>query len=272
MALRQAAGSGLRGSWLARAGDRAPLVVPAGETEGPGARASAPPPQSERIVERVVEVTRPPERRKLPDRRKGYIQKAAVGGHKVYLHTGEYDDGELGEIFVDMHKEGAAFRSLMNNFAIAVSIGLQYGVPLEEFVDAFVYTRFEPAGEVTGNDTIRSATSILDYIFRELGVSYLDRQDLANADPDELNADGLGRGLADGLSGGEAQPASKFISKGFSRGAAPDNLLFLPSRRPGPPASTNDLDMCPSCGDLSLSPRGGRFVCDACGVVPEVRG
>jgi ribonucleoside-diphosphate reductase alpha chain len=116
---------------------------------------------------------------RLPDRRKGYIQKAIVGGHKVYLHTGEYDDGELGEIFIDMHKEGAAFRSLMNNFAIAISIGLQYGVPLEEFVDAFVFTRFEPAGPVTGNDSVKNATSILDYIFRELGVSYLGRTDLA---------------------------------------------------------------------------------------------
>src|SRR6185312_12776353 len=130
----------------------------------------------------------------------GYTQKASVGGHKVYLHTGEYEDGELGEIFLDMHKEGAAFRSLMNNFAVAISIGLQYGVPLEEFVDAFVFTRFEPAGPVTGNDTVKSATSILDYIFRELGVSYLGRKDLATGDPGELNADGLGlgRGRADG--------------------------------------------------------------------------
>ncbi|HRI19093.1 MAG TPA: hypothetical protein PL196_11265, partial [Burkholderiaceae bacterium] len=150
---------------------------------------------AEKIVERVIErvqVLR--EREKLPDRRKGYTQKAIVGGHKVYLRTGEYQDGRIGEIFIDMHKEGAAFRSLMNNFAIAVSIGLQYGVPLEEFVDAYVFTRFDPAGPVTGNDTIKSATSILDYIFRELGISYLDRADLGNADPDELNADGLGRG------------------------------------------------------------------------------
>ena len=124
-------------------------------------------------MERVVEVDR--SRRRLPDRRKGYIQKTTVGGHKVYLHTGEYDDGELGEIFIDMHKEGAAFRSLTNNFAIAISIGLQYGVPLDEFVEAFVFTRFDPSGPVTGNDSIRSATSILDYVFRELGVSYLGR-------------------------------------------------------------------------------------------------
>ena len=108
------------------------------------------------------------EREKLPDRRKGYTQKAIVGGHKVYLRTGEYDDGRLGEIFIDMHKEGAAFRAMMNNFAIAISLGLQYGVPLEEYVEAFTFTRFEPAGIVQGNDAIKNATSILDYIFREL--------------------------------------------------------------------------------------------------------
>ena len=113
------------------------------------------------------------QRKRLPARRKGYTQKAIVGGHKVYLHTGEYDDGSCGEIFIDMHKEGAAFRSMMNNFAIAVSIGLQYGVPLREFVDAFILTRFEPGGFVQGNDSIKSATSILDYIFRELAISYL---------------------------------------------------------------------------------------------------
>src|SRR5207253_1633456 len=176
---------------------------------------AAPPEPEERVVERVVERERT--RRKLPDRRKGYIQKAAVGGHKVYLHTGEYDDGELGEIFIDMHKEGAAFRSLMNNFAIGISIGLQYGMPIEEFVDAFVFTRIEPAVPVTGNDSVKSATSILDYIFRELGISYLGRDDLASADPQELNADGLGRGKADGVgeSEPEPQPVSRFISRGF---------------------------------------------------------
>ncbi len=133
---------------------------------------------TERVVERFVNG-----RRKLPTRRKGYTQKAIVGGHKLYLRTGEYEDGALGEIFIDMHKEGAAFRSLMNSFAIAVSIGLQYGVPLEEFVEAFSFTRFEPSGVVQGNDTIKMATSVLDYIFRELAVSYLERTDLANVDP-----------------------------------------------------------------------------------------
>jgi ribonucleoside-diphosphate reductase alpha chain len=224
---------------------------------------------TERVVEKIIEVERT--RRKLPDRRKGYIQKAAVGGHKVYLHTGEYDDGELGEIFIDMHKEGAAFRSLMNNFAVSISIGLQYGVPLDEFVDAFVFTRFEPAGPVTGNDSVKSATSILDYVFRELGVSYLGRDDLANADPGELNADGLGRGKADDDGAPmvarevEPQPASRFISKGFARGAAPDNLVFLPfGGRKGEvhgELMQRAAGVCPACGDLAVI--GG--VCGACG-------
>ena len=136
------------------------------------------------------------ERRKLPQRRKGYTQKAIVGGHKVYLRTGEYEDGRLGEIFIDMHKEGAAFRSLMNNFAIAISIGLQYGVPLEEFVEAFTFTRFEPSGMVEGNDAIKMATSILDYIFRELAISYLGRNDLAHVQPADLMPDTVGKGVA----------------------------------------------------------------------------
>jgi hypothetical protein len=135
---------------------------------GPARRFSA-----EKIVEKIVEVIERQDREKLPQRRKGYTQKAIVGGHKVYLRTGEYDDGRLGEIFIDMHKEGAAFRAMMNNFAIAVSLGLQYGVPLEEYVEAFTFTKFEPAGMVQGNDAIKNATSILDYIFRELAVSYL---------------------------------------------------------------------------------------------------
>ena len=238
------------------------LVLPEPERAAPE-RAAEPPPQA-RVVERIVEVER--SRRRLPHRRKGYIQKASVGGHKVYLHTGEYDDGELGEVFIDMHKEGAAFRSLMNNFAIAISIGLQYGVPLEEFVDAFVFTRFEPAGAVTGNDRVRSATSILDYIFRELGVSYLDRQDLAS-DGAELDADGLGAGEGDGTSA--PMPAARYISKGFSRGAAPDNLLFLPAARSAVGrGGGQDHDICPACGDVALSWRGGRRVCQSCGEAP----
>ena len=116
----------------------------------------------------------------MPDRRKGYIQKASIGNHKVYLHTGEYEDGKIGEIFIDTSKEGELVKALMNNFAIAISLGLQYGVPLDEFVNAYVDTKFEPSGKVFGNDRILSATSILDYIFRELAISYLNREDLAH--------------------------------------------------------------------------------------------
>ncbi|MBV8779039.1 MAG: vitamin B12-dependent ribonucleotide reductase [Alphaproteobacteria bacterium] len=151
---------------------------------------------AERVVERVIErVVMRAERRRLSNRRKGYTQKAIVGGHKVYLRTGEYEDGKLAELFIDMHKEGSAFRSLMNNFAIAISLGLQYGVPLEEFVEAFTFTRFEPAGMVEGNDAIKMATSILDYIFRELAISYLDRNDLAHVEPADLLPDTIGKGV-----------------------------------------------------------------------------
>ena len=154
---------------------------------------------AERVVEKIVErITVLREREKLPDRRKGYTQKAVVGGHKVYLRTGEYDDGRLGEIFIDMHKEGAALRSLMNNFAIAVSLGLQYGVPLEEFVDAFTFTRFEPSGPGAGQrlDQVRDLDPRL--LFRELAVSYLGRFDLAHVDPSEASFDALGKGVEEG--------------------------------------------------------------------------
>jgi ribonucleoside-diphosphate reductase alpha chain len=167
----------------------------------------------EKIVERVVERER--SRLKLPHRRKGYTQKAVVGGHKVYLRTGEYDDGTLGEIFIDMHKEGAALRAMMNNFAIAVSVGLQYGVPLDEFVDAFTFTKFEPAGMVQGNDSIKNATSILDYVFRELAVSYLGRSDLAHVEASEMGFDALGKG--EGADNAPRVPAARVLSSGFVR-------------------------------------------------------
>jgi len=169
---------------------------------------------AEKVVEKIVErVTVLRERERMPDRRKGYTQKAVVGGHKVYLRTGEYDDGRLGEIFIDMHKEGAALRSIINNFAIAVSLGLQYGVPLEEYVDAFTFTRFEPQGPVQGNDSIKYATSILDYVFRELAVSYLGRFDLAHVDPSESGFDALGKGEAEG----KPTAATRYVSKGLTR-------------------------------------------------------
>jgi ribonucleoside-diphosphate reductase alpha chain len=263
-ALAEAAATGLAAVRIVRAAPPADFTLALTQPRAARSAEPTPPePPPERIVERFIEIER--SRRKLPDRRKGYIQKASVGGHKVYLHTGEYEDGELGEIFLDMHKEGAAFRSLMNNFAVAISIGLQYGVPLEEFVDAFVFTRFEPAGEVVGNETIRSATSILDYVFRELGVSYLGRDDLANVDPQGLNADGLGGGKDEEAA---PQPASRFISRGFSRGSTPDNLVFLPTAKPGAgglgPAG-RAADVCPACGDLALVRKGQSLICQTCG-------
>ncbi len=187
---------------------------------------------AEKLAKRVTELehqlkaseaasTKPNQRERMPGRRKGYTQKASVGGHKVYLRTGEYDDGALGEIFIDMHKEGAAFRSLMNNFAIAISLGLQYGVPLEEYVEAFTFTRFEPAGLVQGNETIKNATSILDYIFRELAVSYLGRNDLAHVDPREIVGE-TGLGSSDEETDEQLDLAlesvTKVVSKGFMRG------------------------------------------------------
>jgi ribonucleoside-diphosphate reductase alpha chain len=182
---------------------------------------------SEKVVERLVErIVVMREREKMPDRRKGYTQKAVVGGHKVYLRTGEYDDGRIGEIFIDMHKEGAALRSFINNFAIAVSLGLQYGVPLEEYVDAFTFTRFEPAGPVQGNDSIKYATSILDYVFRELAVSYMGRFDLAHVDPSESNFDAIGKGVGEGRA--PEQPNNKYLSKGLTRSRT-DNLVVMRS-------------------------------------------
>ncbi len=193
---------------------------------------------AERIVERIVERIRArSERDRLPDRRKGYTQKAVVGGHKVYLRTGEYADGRLGEIFIDMHKEGAAFRSLMNNFAIAVSVGLQYGVPLEEFVDAFTFTRFEPAGPVRGNEAIKNATSILDYMFRELAVSYLGRYELAHVDPNEIGNTTLGSGDA----GEGKRSAEALVSPGFTRGRLSERKLVAQSKTQGSGNSAHAL-------------------------------
>jgi len=162
----------------------------------------------EKVVERIISKA---ERERLPHRRKGYTQKATVGGHKVYLRTGEYEDGRIGEVFIDMHKEGAAFRSLMNNFAIAVSIGLQYGVPLEEFVEAYTFTRFEPQGIVTGNDAIKMSTSILDYTFRELAISYLDRSDLGHVNVDDLDVTTTGSGET------QSDLMNKVTSRGYIR-------------------------------------------------------
>ena len=165
----------------------------------------------------------------MPDRRKGYIQKVSVGDHKIYLHTGEYDDGKIGEIFIDMNKEGELVKALMNNFAIAISLGLQYGVPLDEFVDAFIETKFEPSGEIKGNDRILNASSILDYIFRELAISYLGREDLAHTPS-------INKSVNEKMNGDESEDTflklvKGITSKGFIRSNYKDKLVDLSNVR-----------------------------------------
>lgn len=199
----------LNASWLADTDD---------DEEVETIAASSKQEQTAKVVEKIIEkIVHQSKRHKLPDRRKGYTQKATVGGHKVYLRTGEFEDGKIGEIFIDMHKEGAAFRSLMNSFAMAISIGLQYGVPLEEYVEAFTFTRFEPAGMVTGNEAIKMATSILDYLFRELAISYLGRTDLAHVQPSDLMPDALGTKKESAPTAGEESKAEKLASNGYVR-------------------------------------------------------
>ena len=168
-------------------------------------------------------------RSKMPDRRKGYIQKVTIGSHKIYLHTGEYDDGKVGEIFIDMNKEGELVKALMNNFAIAISLGLQYGVPLDEFVDAFIETKFEPSGEIKGNDRILNASSILDYIFRELAISYLGREDLAHTPSISKSDDG--KILHDGNDDAFLKLVKDITSKGFVRSNYKDKLVDLSNVR-----------------------------------------
>jgi len=169
------------------------------------------------------------DRSKMPDRRKGYIQKVSIKNHKIYLHTGEYDDGKVGEIFIDMNKEGELVKALMNNFAIAVSLGLQYGVPLDEFVDAFIETKFEPSGEIKGNDRILSASSILDYIFRELAISYLGREDLAHTPSINKTADH--KVVNDDNEDTFLKLVKGITSKGFIRSNYKDKLVDLSNIR-----------------------------------------
>jgi ribonucleoside-diphosphate reductase alpha chain len=254
---------------------------------------------AEKIVEKVIvkEIVRS-HREKLPQRRKGYTQKAMVGGHKVYLRTGEYDDGGLGEIFIDMHKEGAGFRAMMNNFAIAVSVGLQYGVPLEEFVDAFTFTRFEPAGMVQGNDSIKNATSILDYVFRELAVSYLDRTDLAHVKPEGARFDDIGGGEAEGINVAPVSDQTELksltmlkqiSSAGYLRKRLPQDLMVLQGGVSAAAVATGmagaaataalqpaiardrarmqgyEGDPCGECGNYTLVRNGTCMKCNTCG-------
>jgi ribonucleoside-diphosphate reductase alpha chain len=203
---------------------------------------------AEKMTERVVtQYLR--ERHRLPDRRKGYTQKAVVGGHKVYLRTGEYEDGSVGEIFLDMHKEGAAFRSLMNCFAIAISLGLQHGVPLEEFVDAFVFTRFEPNGMVKGNDRIKMSTSVIDYVFRELAITYLGRTDLSHVPDEDLRADAIG------TSGAVVTPVP------VPFGHAAKSLTAAEMAR----LKGYEGDPCGECGQFTMVRNGTCLKCITCG-------
>jgi ribonucleoside-diphosphate reductase alpha chain len=243
---------------------------------------------AEKIVYRYIA-----KRRRMPDRRGGYTQKAVVGGHKVYLRTGQYDDGTIGEIFVDMHKEGAAFRSLMNNFAIAVSLGLQHGVPLEEYVDAFTFTRFEPNGPVVGHENIKMATSILDYIFRELAVSYLGRYDLAQVQPsqeiDAMGPDPEFTGEEDGDTTYRTADAIRPVTAALPRtspvqaptpalvpvmagiASAPAAPVQRGSAQPVAERVREALakgysgDACGTCGQFALVRNGTCLKCDSCG-------
>jgi ribonucleoside-diphosphate reductase alpha chain len=244
-----------------------------------------PKPEPVKIAEKIVHryIAR---RRRLPDRRAGYTQKARIGNQKVYLRTGEYEDGTLGEIFIDMHKEGAAFRSMTNCFAIAVSLGLQHGVPLEEFVDAFVFTRFEPNGVVSGNPHIKMATSIIDYFFRELAVTYLGRYDLAHVDPEQLRGDSIANDDPDFES--EEVVSEHFVDSGPRRPVAPRSEHLKPgnghAKHDGTRAATAiavpatiadrikqarqkgyEGDPCPACGSLTLVRSGACMKCDTCG-------
>ncbi|MGI6246065.1 MAG: vitamin B12-dependent ribonucleotide reductase [Pseudochelatococcus sp.] len=249
-------------------GDDEAAELPAGPD---AARAAA---VSERIVERIVAR----EREKLPNRRLGYTQKAIIGGHKVYLRTGEYADGRLGEIFLDMHKEGAAFRAMMNNFAISISLGLQYGVPLEEYVEAFTFTRFEPAGFVQGNESVRNATSILDYVFRELAISYLGRYDLAHVDPSDIRHDAMG----EGVDRPALVPASRGFLRGNGNGQIPGGQVPVQVSANQTPAGASgrgeaderrkearlkgyEGEACTECGNFTLVRNGTCLRCDTCG-------
>lgn len=229
---------------------------------------------AERIIHRYIA-----KRRRLPDRRTGYTQKAKIGGQTVYIRTGEYENGQLGEIFLDMHREGAAVRSLLNNFAIAISLGLQHGVPLEEYIDAFVFTRFEPSGMVTGNQRIKMATSIIDYIFRELAVTYLDRNDLSHVDESEISNPKTGHSSV-------AEP--EYVSEEVIS----ERMINLDKTKPSvgtsakPSGNGNGVktqvlkmskkiqeartlgytgDICPDCQSLTMVRNGTCLKCETCG-------
>ncbi len=228
----------------------------------------------EKTVEQIEKVVR---RQRLPLRRAGYTQKATVGGHKIYLRTGEYEDGRLGEIFLDMHKEGAAFRSLMNCFAIAVSLGLQYGVPLEEFVDAFVYTKFEPNGTVQGNPHIKMSTSIIDYIFRELAVTYLSRYELAHVNVEDTLPDAVQSSHVSSPIATPTESPAGTASQEQERPAAPSWVVVKQDDGSAAQKETKtslstiarmkgyEGDACPECGQFTMVRNGTCLKCMSCG-------
>jgi ribonucleoside-diphosphate reductase alpha chain len=234
---------------------------------------------AETLAERVI-LRHQAHRRRLPQRRTGFTQKASVGGHKVYIRTGEYEDGAVGEIFLDMHREGAAFRSLMNCFAIAVSLGLQYGVPLEEFVDAFVFTRFEPSGIVSGHDRIKMATSVIDYVFRELAITYLDRNDLAQVSSEDVRHDAVGDGKDRHKRPREVGEVAEVTSIAVGQGRLSPGMKAAAAAGPSGAGATSSAasvavqqarykgyegDPCPECGALTLVRNGTCLKCDSCG-------
>ena len=226
--------------------------------------------QIKEVLEKDIDKNGPAYRRKLPHRRKGYTQKASINNHKVYLRTGEYMDGSIGEIFIDMHKEGAAFRSLMNNFAIAVSIALQYGVPLEEFVEAFTFTRFEPSGQVHGNTEIKFSTSVLDYIFKELAISYLGREDFSNHDQNETTELLPNENINNKKKDAEIV-LKEFASKGYIRKKVFDNNLTLITNE-NEKSETKKIqnhykfegDPCDKCGNFTMYKESKKFKCLTC--------
>jgi ribonucleoside-diphosphate reductase alpha chain len=246
-----------------------------GQPVASGAVAAARPPADGKGGENRASAAPPRSlRRSLPSRRKGYTQKAKIGGHSLFLRTGEYPDGSLGELFLDMHREGAAFRSLLNSFAIAVSLGLQYGVPLEEYVDAFVFTRFEPNGVVQGHDNIKITTSVLDFIFRDLALSYLRRTDLAQVKPDDL--------IATSTNGRKTEPSAEPSAKAVDNGsngqppAAEAKVAVGAEAAQKAVGSRDDSltlariqgyegDPCSVCGHLTLVRNGTCLKCLTCG-------
>ncbi len=222
----------------------------------------------EKNIKKIAEgFTRKAFRERLPYRRAGYTQKAKIGGHSVFLRTGEYEDGRLGEIFIDMHKEGAAFRSLMNCFAIAVSLGLQYGVPLEEYVDAFVFTRFEPNGMVFGNPHIKMTTSVIDYIFRELAITYLERFDLAQVEPEDIRSDAIRSEKEKKKQKNGNHPYSDKVSVEYngSKGQHPDKLDDIAEKIRIAKMKGYEGDACPTCGNFTMVRNGTCLKCETCG-------